>query len=125
MIAVMGPFLPSPGKRLGRPGDRCVDADADDFWRRTHAIHHASSATLNDAASATSRSSTVRDLSRSFWGRLCYRAYRNPLIMFGLGPAYLFILQYRLPVGLFFNGWRNHGSVPWQPMLLLLPSTPS
>jgi omega-6 fatty acid desaturase (delta-12 desaturase) len=28
--------------------------------------------------------------------------------MFGLGPAYLFILQYRLPVGLFFNGWQ-----PW------------
>jgi omega-6 fatty acid desaturase (delta-12 desaturase) len=28
--------------------------------------------------------------------------------MFGLGPAYLFILQYRLPVGLLFSGWQ-----PW------------
>src|SRR5277367_1932490 len=28
--------------------------------------------------------------------------------MFGIGPAYLFILQFRLPVGLLFNGWR-----PW------------
>jgi len=28
--------------------------------------------------------------------------------MFGIGPAYLFILKYRLPVGLFRNGWQ-----PW------------
>jgi omega-6 fatty acid desaturase (delta-12 desaturase) len=28
--------------------------------------------------------------------------------MFGFGPAYLFILQYRLPVGLLYNGWQ-----PW------------
>jgi hypothetical protein len=31
---------------------------------------------------------TVREyLSRSFWGRLCYRAYRHPLVMFGVGAA--------------------------------------
>ena len=41
-------------------------------------------------------------------GRLKYRLYRHPLIMFGLRPAYLFLLQQRLPVGLMRNGWQ-----PW------------
>ncbi len=40
--------------------------------------------------------------------RLGYRVYRHPIVMFGLGPAYLFILQHRLPVGLMRAGWR-----PW------------
>jgi acyl-lipid omega-6 desaturase (Delta-12 desaturase) len=80
-----------------------------DFWRRTHAIHHATSGHLERRGIGDVDTLTVREyLSRSFWGRLCYRAYRNPLVMFGLGPAYLFILQYRLPVGLHFNGWQ-----PW------------
>jgi acyl-lipid omega-6 desaturase (Delta-12 desaturase) len=80
-----------------------------DFWRRTHAIHHATSGHLERRGIGDVDTLTVREyLSRSFWGRLCYRAYRNPFVMFGLGPAYLFILQYRLPVGLFFNGWQ-----PW------------
>ena len=42
----------------------------------------------------------ARNTSRSrYWGRLCYRLYRHPLVMFVLGPAYLFILQHRLPIG--------------------------
>ena len=52
---------------------------------------------------------TVREYrALSYWGRLKYRLYRHPLIMFGLGPAYLFLLQQRLPVGLMRNGWQ-----PW------------
>ena len=47
-------------------------------------------------------------LSLSRWGRLRYRVYRHPLVMFGLGPAYLFFLQHRLPVGLMRAGWQ-----PW------------
>src|SRR4051812_7543705 len=33
---------------------------------------------------------------------------RHPSVMFGIGPAYLFILKHRLPVGLLRNGWQ-----PW------------
>ena len=47
-------------------------------------------------------------LSLSRWGRMQYRIYRHPLVMFGIGPAYLFFLQYRLPIGLMRAGWR-----PW------------
>jgi omega-6 fatty acid desaturase (delta-12 desaturase) len=35
-----------------------------------------------------------------------YRLYRNPLVLFVLGPSYLFILQNRLPLGLMNSGWR-------------------
>jgi omega-6 fatty acid desaturase (delta-12 desaturase) len=47
-------------------------------------------------------------LALSRWRRLGYRMYRHPITMFGLGPAFLFILQHRLPVGLMRAGWQ-----PW------------
>ena len=47
-------------------------------------------------------------LALSRWRRLGYRIYRHPLIMFVLGPAFLLIVQHRLPVGLMRAGWQ-----PW------------
>src|SRR5690606_36677893 len=47
-------------------------------------------------------------LARSPWGQLRYRLYRHPFVMFGLGPAYLFLFQNRLPLGFMRSGW-----VPW------------
>jgi acyl-lipid omega-6 desaturase (Delta-12 desaturase) len=80
-----------------------------DFWRRKHAIHHATSGNLDRRGIGDIHTLTVREyLARSRWGRLRYRVYRHPLVMFGLGPAYLFILEHRLPVGLMHSGW-----MPW------------
>jgi omega-6 fatty acid desaturase (delta-12 desaturase) len=81
-----------------------------DFWRRTHAIHHASSGNLDHRGLGDVNTLTVHEyLARSLWGRLCYRLYRHPIVMFGIGPAYLFVLQQRLPVGMLRSGgWR-----PW------------
>lgn len=80
-----------------------------DFWQRTHAAHHASSGNLDRRGMGDVDTLTVSEyLSRSRWGRLRYRMYRHPLVMFGLGPAYLFFLQQRLPVGLMRGGWK-----PW------------
>jgi len=80
-----------------------------DFWRRTHAIHHATSGNLERRGIGDVDTLTVNEyLARSKWGRLRYRLYRHPIVMFGLGPAYLFILQYRLPFGLVRAGWK-----PW------------
>jgi omega-6 fatty acid desaturase (delta-12 desaturase) len=78
-----------------------------DFWRRTHAVHHSTSGNLDRRGIGDIDTLTVNEyLARSGWGRLLYRAYRHPLIMFGLGPAYLFIVQHRLPVGLTCSGWQ-------------------
>ena len=80
-----------------------------DFWQRTHALHHASSGNLDRRGIGDVDTLTVNEyLSRSRWGRLRYRLYRHPLVMFGVGPAYLFFLQQRVPVGLMRGGWR-----PW------------
>src|SRR5262245_41004022 len=80
-----------------------------DFWRRTHAIHHASSGNLDRRGVGDVETLTVREyLAMSWWGRLCYRLYRNPIVMFGIGPAYLFVLQQRLPIGMLGGGWK-----PW------------
>jgi len=79
------------------------------FWRRTHAMHHASSGNLDRRGFGDVDTLTVDEYrARSIWGRLRYRLYRHPLVMFGIGPAYLFILQYRLPVGMMRGGWQ-----PW------------
>jgi acyl-lipid omega-6 desaturase (Delta-12 desaturase) len=80
-----------------------------DFWRRTHAVHHANSGNLDRRGLGDVDTLTVGEyLARSLWGRLRYRLYRHPIVMFGIGPAYLFILQQRLPVGMLQGGWR-----PW------------
>jgi omega-6 fatty acid desaturase (delta-12 desaturase) len=46
--------------------------------------------------------------ARTPWRQGLYRLYRHPLVMFGIGPAYLFLLRHRLPMGLMRNGW-----LPW------------
>jgi acyl-lipid omega-6 desaturase (Delta-12 desaturase) len=77
-----------------------------DFWRRTHAIHHSTSGNLDRRGIGDIDTLTVHEyLARSRWGRLRYLVYRHPIIMFGLGPAYLFIVRYRLPVGLMGGDW--------------------
>jgi acyl-lipid omega-6 desaturase (Delta-12 desaturase) len=80
-----------------------------DFWRHTHAIHHASAGNLDRRGIGDVNTLTVREyLALSCWGRICYRVYRHPLVMFGIGPAYVFVLRQRLPFGLMRGGWQ-----PW------------
>jgi acyl-lipid omega-6 desaturase (Delta-12 desaturase) len=72
-----------------------------DFWRRAHAVHHATSGNLERRGIGDVDTLTVHEyLARCRWGRLRYRVYRHPVIMFGLAPAYLFIVQHRLLVHL-------------------------
>jgi acyl-lipid omega-6 desaturase (Delta-12 desaturase) len=79
------------------------------FWRRTHAAHHATSGNLDRRGMGDIDTLTVREYrALSALRRLRYRLYRHPIVMFGIGPAYLFLLQHRLPVGMMRAGWQ-----PW------------
>jgi omega-6 fatty acid desaturase (delta-12 desaturase) len=80
-----------------------------DYWRHTHAIHHASAGNLDKRGIGDIETLTVREYHALSWqGRLRYRLYRHPVVMFGLGPAWLFICQYRLPFG-----FMRAGLQPW------------
>jgi omega-6 fatty acid desaturase (delta-12 desaturase) len=77
-----------------------------EYWRRTHAIHHATSGNLDRRGLGAIETLTVDEYRRLSWSRrLAYRLYRHPLVMLGLGPAYMFILQHRLPIGLMKERW--------------------
>lgn len=65
-------------------------------WRREHLIHHASSGNLDKRGIGDIDMLTVDEyLAKSKLGRLAYRIYRNPLVMFGLGPIYLVLVLNR------------------------------
>jgi len=78
-----------------------------DVWRRTHSIHHSSHGNLDQRGIGDVTTLTIDEYrARSRFGRLIYRLYRHPLVLFVLGPSYLFILQNRVPLGLMNSGWR-------------------
>jgi omega-6 fatty acid desaturase (delta-12 desaturase) len=78
-----------------------------DHWRHTHAIHHAGMGNLERRGIGDIRTLTVGEyeaLSRP--RRILYQVYRHPLVLFGLGPAFLFLLQNRVPTGMTGDGWQ-------------------
>lgn len=80
-----------------------------DYWRRTHAVHHATAGNLDKRGIGDVTTLTVAEYrALPLMGRVRYRLYRHPVVMFGFGPAWLFICQYRLPIGLM-----RAGAQPW------------
>jgi omega-6 fatty acid desaturase (delta-12 desaturase) len=80
-----------------------------DFWRRAHGVHHATSGNLDHRGTGDIDTLTVREYrALSRWRRLRYRLYRHPIVMFGVGPIYLFVIRHRLPFGL-----AREGLGPW------------
>jgi len=80
-----------------------------DYWKRTHATHHATAGNLDRRGLGDIVTLTVGEYLALDWRRrLRYRLYRHPIVMFGLGPTYLFLLQHRAPLGLMGEGWK-----PW------------
>jgi len=78
-----------------------------DVWQRSHAIHHSTTGNLDRRGFGDITTLTVREYQGLSWiRRLGYRLYRSPLVLFGLGPAFLFIVQNRLPFGHMRSGWK-------------------
>jgi acyl-lipid omega-6 desaturase (Delta-12 desaturase) len=71
------------------------------FWRRSHARHHVSSGNLQHRGHGDVGMLTVDEyLGRSRLGRLRYRLYRQPLVMFLFSASFLFFVRYRLTYGI-------------------------
>jgi len=66
-------------------------------WRREHAVHHATAGDLDRRGVGDVQTLTIDEyLARPWWGRLGYRLFRNPLVMFGLGPMWVVVLEPRV-----------------------------
>jgi acyl-lipid omega-6 desaturase (Delta-12 desaturase) len=65
-------------------------------WQRDHSIHHATSSNLDKRGTGDIWVLTIQEyIDASFWTKIGYRLYRNPIIMFGLGPIYQFLIMNR------------------------------
>ncbi|WP_426449731.1 fatty acid desaturase [Paenibacillus sp. S-38] len=65
-------------------------------WKNSHSIHHATSSNLDKRGIGDIWIMTVEEYAAApLWLRLSYRFYRHPLVMFGLGPIFVFLFQYR------------------------------
>lgn len=66
-------------------------------WKNEHSIHHATSGNLGRRGTGDIWTLTTKEYAAlSPWKRLGYRLYRNPIVMFGLGPVFIFLYVYRL-----------------------------
>lgn len=84
------------------------------YWRKSHAIHHASAGNLESRGIGDIYTMTDQEyLQAGKWERFKYRIFRNPVVLLLVGPALLI---------LFFNRFHNpalqelknvRGSVYW------------
>lgn len=67
-------------------------------WRRSHSGHHITAGDLDRRGVGDITLMTVKEYCEAARiKRLAYRLYRHPLVMFGIGPAYYFLLRNRIP----------------------------
>lgn len=94
-----GSFLPSP--RWNRNvGYLCgiLTFTAFHDWRRSHAGHHITVGDLDRRGMGDITTMTVAEYQAApLWKRFAYRFYRHPLVTFGIGPSYYFLLRNRYP----------------------------
>lgn len=81
------------------------------YWRKTHAHHHAHSGDLDLRGFGDVETKTLAEyLAMDEGGRRSYRIYRNPLVLFGIGPLWHFALKQRYPAGVprsWTQAWRS------------------
>jgi len=81
---IVGTFL---GSLVFTPYDR---------WHKTHAVHHATVGNLDKRGLGDVWTLTAEEYLKQPKGkRLIYRLYRNPVMLFLIGPFFLFVLSFR------------------------------
>jgi acyl-lipid omega-6 desaturase (Delta-12 desaturase) len=87
-------------------------------WRRNHAIHHATAGDLDRRGIGDIYTMTVDEYLTAPWiKRLGYRLLRNPVVMLGLAPLWVFIIAPRFAKR--SDGKREKWSVVWTNLTLL------
>ena len=67
-------------------------------WRFDHNVHHANNGNLDERGISEIYTMTLKEYQdASPLAKLQYRAYRNPITLFFVGPLYIFFIQYRWP----------------------------
>jgi omega-6 fatty acid desaturase (delta-12 desaturase) len=90
------------------------------YWRKGHAIHHAHHAELEQRGIGDIWTLTVEEyLQASWWKRVTYRVFRNPVFLFGVAPTVHFLILERFPLTAQEN-WRNgeKASVWWNDLAI-------
>jgi omega-6 fatty acid desaturase (delta-12 desaturase) len=91
------------------------------YWKKTHAIHHATSGNLDRREFGDVETLTVAEYRALPWyRRLGYRLYRSAFVLLVIGPAYQFILKHRFPFDIPFAWKREWASVLWNNLFLAL-----
>jgi omega-6 fatty acid desaturase (delta-12 desaturase) len=108
-------------RRIGFWMGVLVFTPGEDWWR-THAIHHATSGNLDKRGIGDVATLTVDEYQKlSPAGRFGYRLFRHPLIMFGLGPVWMFLIRHRWPsTG---AGRKETMSVIWTNLAIVIIAT--
>ena len=89
-------------------------------WRHSHAIHHATAGDLDRRGIGDVWTLTYAEYQKlSFGMRLFYRIYRNPFVIFGIGPTIDFVVLQRLPMVNVSKKAREKNSVVFTNLTLL------
>ncbi len=91
-------------------------------WWHSHAIHHATSGNLDKRGTGDVTTLTQEEYLEAKWGnRLGYAFFRNPLVMFGLGPIFMFLIMSRIPLPRYSK--KETMSVIWTDLAILAIAT--
>jgi omega-6 fatty acid desaturase (delta-12 desaturase) len=90
------------------------------YWKKTHAIHHATSGNLEHRGFGDIDTLTVNEyLKRTTWQKFKYRVYRHPLILFFFGAVLHFYIRHRLPMIVPKEWTKERHSIMWTNVGLL------